>query len=64
MTTAPLWALVTFTASGECLVDRTSLRASLEGFPTRRLPSFGADDDDFDPPADGGGHNKELATIG
>ncbi|MFN8021401.1 MAG: cytochrome c oxidase subunit I [Acidimicrobiales bacterium] len=23
-----------------------------------------ADDDDFDPPADGGGHNKELATIG
>ena len=26
--TAPIWALVTFTASGECLVDRTSLRAS------------------------------------
>jgi hypothetical protein len=44
MTTAPLWALVTFTASGECLVDRTSLRASLDGFPT--APAFGADDDD------------------
>ncbi|MDP2317224.1 MAG: hypothetical protein Q8P41_30335 [Pseudomonadota bacterium] len=44
---APIWALVTFTADGECLVDRTSLRASMrmDGDPT-----FGADfdgDDDF-----------------
>ncbi|MDP2317156.1 MAG: hypothetical protein Q8P41_29985 [Pseudomonadota bacterium] len=48
MTTASLWALVTFTAAGECLVDRTSLRASLQGFDGD--PSFGADDfgdDDF-----------------
>ena len=45
--TAPIWALVTFTASGECLVDRTSLRAS-RAMDDRSDPSFGADDDDFD----------------
>ena len=43
--TAPIWALVTFTAAGECLVDRTSLRASLR-MGDRSDPSFGADDDD------------------
>ncbi|MES2638097.1 MAG: hypothetical protein V4850_01385 [Myxococcota bacterium] len=44
---APIWALVTFTADGECLVDRTSLRASMR---VSGDPSFGADfdgDDDF-----------------
>ncbi len=45
--TAPIWALVTFTASGECLVDRTSLRASLR-MDDRSAPDFGADDDDDD----------------
>ena len=61
MTSAPLWALVTFTANGECLVDRTSFRASLEGFPTRSQPSFGADpDDDFDDELDDDDFGDEL----
>ncbi|MDP2305110.1 MAG: hypothetical protein Q8P18_03705 [Pseudomonadota bacterium] len=42
---APIWALVTFTADGECLVDRTSLRASMR---VAGDPSFGADFDDDD----------------
>jgi hypothetical protein len=42
---APIWALVTFTRDGECLVDSRSLRASAPFAVRGNLePSFGADD--------------------
>ena len=45
------------------LIVGGALLALLSMFAWAIEPSV-ADDDDFDPPADGGGHNKELATIG
>ena len=42
---APIWALVTFTRDGECLVDSRSLRASAPFAVRGNLePTFGADD--------------------